>query len=58
MTDVVCSCGLEEIPLDALGSDALERVLRERDEARASGPRFGARNFESIFRERNARRGM
>lgn len=57
MTDVVCPCGLEEIPLDVLGSDSLERVLRERDEARASGPRFGAKTFESIFRERHARRG-
>lgn len=58
LTDVVCPCGLEEIPLDALGSESLERVLRERDEARAPGPRFGARTFESIFRERHARRGL
>lgn len=58
MTDVVCPCGREEIPHDVLGSEDLERVLRERDELRAPGPRFGARAFESIFRERHARRGL
>lgn len=34
LTDAVCPCGREEIPVDLFASDDLESVLRERDAAR------------------------
>lgn len=45
LMDAVCACGHEEVPHDALGSEDLEGVLRERDQARSTGPHFGMRSF-------------
>ena len=34
LTNAVCPCGCEEIPVDLLASEELEGVLRERDAMR------------------------